>query len=362
MSTVPLAVVGAVTVFLAAIVVGRWLLVNELLIDRLINATLSWDLAAIVLYEIASMLGMRDLGERLFLGIGAMTLAYAYGFARLLDGMDAETLRSRQRQYNRVGVATGAVILLGPALVDLLGWPIGTPAAQNRVIWTAGSFVAISCGALIARACVRELRTPDPTTRERWAYFALLFFGLYCCFASGVGAFRIIAGMRTIEPGLPWAVATFVMLAVVTALIAIPLLSAVLVRSGLDPDGRACRRLRPLWRDLTAAVPEIVLLPDDSHRDEPMSRLYRMTVEIQDALMHLRPYEPEPSADPGMEDYARRIAHAVRAKASGLPPRPRGGMHTAAAELIRTDDRSTGLRDLLRLAKEWPKRGVGVTG
>ncbi|MET8775740.1 DUF6545 domain-containing protein [Nocardia sp. NPDC050713] len=362
MSTVPLAVVVAVSVFLAAIVGGRWFLVNELLIDRLINATLSWDLAAIVLYEIASVLGMRDLGERLFLGIGAMTLAYAYGFARLLDGMDSATLRYRQRQYNRVGVSTGAVILLGPALVDLLGWPLGSPAAQNRVIWTAGSFVAISCGALIARACVRELRTPDPTARERWAYFALLAFGLYCCFASGVGALRIIAGMRTIEPGLPWAVATFVMLAVVTALIAIPLLSAVLVRSGLDRDGRACRRLRPLWCDLTAAVPEIVLLPDDSHRGEPMSRLYRMTVEIQDALMHLRPYEPAPSDEPGTDAYARRIAHAVRARTSGVPPRARDGTHTGTAQALGTDYRATGLPELLRLAKAWPKEGVRVTG
>ncbi|WP_156094600.1 MAB_1171c family putative transporter [Nocardia lijiangensis] len=356
MSTLPLAVVVAVAVFLAAIVVGRWFLVNELLIDRLINAALSWDLAAIVAYEIASVLGMRDLAEQLFLGLGALSLAYGYGFARLLDGMDSVTLRSRQRRYNRVGAVTGAVILSGPALSDLLG----SPADQNRVIWTVGSLVIASCGALIARACVRELRTPDPTTGERWAYSALLVFGLYCCFASGVGAFRIFAGMPSAEPGLPWAVATFVMLVLVAALIAIPLFSAVLVRSGFDRKGRACRQLRPLWRDLTAAVPEIVLLQDDSHRDEPRSRLYRMTVEIQDALMHLRPYEPELSVEPGMEDYARRIAYAARAKASGEPPRPRGAIPAGAGQALGDDDRAAGLRDLLRLAKAWPKEGAGV--
>ncbi|MEU2257155.1 MAB_1171c family putative transporter [Nocardia xishanensis] len=360
MSTLPPAGVGMVAVFIAAIVVGRWFLVNELLIDRLLNAALSWDLAAIVLYEIVSVLGVRDLAERLFLGIGAMTLAYVYGFARLLDGMDADVLRSRQRRYNGVGLAAGTAIMLGPAVVDLLGWPLGSPADQSRVIWTAGSFVGIGCGALIAKACVRELRTPDPTTRERWAYSALLVFGLYCCVASGIGVFRIIAGMSSIEPGLPWAVATFAMLAVVTALIAIPLINAVLVRTGLDRNGRACRQLRPLWRDLTAAVPEIVLLPDDSRPGEPMSRLYRMTVEIQDALLHLRPYEPEPSGEPSTADYARRIAHAARAKASGEPPRTRGGAPASAVQALGVDDRAAGLRDLLRLAKAWPKEGIKV--
>ncbi|WP_435590588.1 MAB_1171c family putative transporter [Nocardia sp. bgisy118] len=359
MSTLPLAVVLAVTMFIAAIVVGRWFLVNELLIDRQINAALSWDLAAIALYEIASVLGMRDLADRLFLGVGAMTLAYVYGFARLVDGMDADVLRTRQRRYNRIGVATGAVILLGPTLVDLLGWPLGSPAVQIRVIWTVGSLLGSLCGALIARACMRELRTPDPTLRERWTYSALLAVGLYCCFASGIGAIRIAYGESSMEPGLSWAVATFVMLGVLTALIAIPLLNAVLVRSGLDRHGRACRRLRPLWRDLTAAVPEIVLLHDDSHRDEPRSRLYRMTVEIQDALLHLRPYEPAPSAEQDMTDYASRIAHAARAKASGEPPRPRAGMPAVAVQTLGDDDRAAGLRDLLQLAKAWPKEGVG---
>ncbi|WP_411156575.1 DUF6545 domain-containing protein [Nocardia abscessus] len=31
---------------------------------------------------------------------------------------------------------------------------------------------------------------------------------------------------------------------------------------GRDRAGRYCRRLRPLWHDLTAAVPSIVLGPD----------------------------------------------------------------------------------------------------
>ncbi|MEV0031844.1 MAB_1171c family putative transporter [Nocardia sp. NPDC050793] len=360
MSTLPVAGVVSVAVFIAAIVVGRWFLVNELLTDRLINSTLSWDLAGIVLYQAASVRGMPELADRLFLGFGAMALANVYGLARLLDGMDPAVLRARQRRYNRIGAATGTLVLFGPVLVDLLGLPLGSPAVQNRVIWTAGSFVGSLCGALIARACVRELRTPDPTSRERWAYSALLAVGLYCCLASAVGTINVARGMSSMEPGLPWAVANFVMLAVLTALIAIPLLNAVLVRSGFDRNGRACRRLHPLWRDLTTAVPEIVLLQDDSHRDEPMMRLYRMTVEIQDALLHLRPYEPAPSDEPGVEDYARRIAHAARAKATGEPPRPPDGRPAGAVQTLGTDDRATGLRDLLRLAKAWPKESLRV--
>ncbi|MFD6463925.1 DUF6545 domain-containing protein, partial [Streptomyces roseolus] len=51
-------------------------------------------------------------------------------------------------------------------------------------------------------------------------------------------------------------------------------------------DSRKIRRLQPLWRDLTGAIPGIVLheRPDEAAR----YRLYRMVVEIRDALTQLR--------------------------------------------------------------------------
>lgn len=53
----------------------------------------------------------------------------------------------------------------------------------------------------------------------------------------------------------------------------------------LDKDSRALRRLDPVWRDLTAATPGIVLTlrPGDRRGASTAERLYRRRVEILDA-------------------------------------------------------------------------------
>ncbi|WP_308427818.1 DUF6545 domain-containing protein [Nocardia pneumoniae] len=64
-----------------------------------------------------------------------------------------------------------------------------------------------------------------------------------------------------------------------------PLGAWLIETAGLDRNARACRRLRPLWRDLTAAVPEILLLPDTDTLQPtvPATRLRRIAIEIRDA-------------------------------------------------------------------------------
>ncbi|WP_373862755.1 DUF6545 domain-containing protein [Nocardia amamiensis] len=52
-------------------------------------------------------------------------------------------------------------------------------------------------------------------------------------------------------------VAAFLGLLIITLLTAIPLVIAVLARARWDQPGVHCRRLHPLWRDLTTAVPEV---------------------------------------------------------------------------------------------------------
>ncbi|HET9516685.1 MAG TPA: MAB_1171c family putative transporter [Actinoplanes sp.] len=58
---------------------------------------------------------------------------------------------------------------------------------------------------------------------------------------------------------------------------------------------RAHRRLAPLWRALTAAIPEVMLTRDDEAADEARPwtidlRLYRRVIEIRDAQLLLQPY------------------------------------------------------------------------
>lgn len=70
---------------------------------------------------------------------------------------------------------------------------------------------------------------------------------------------------------------------------------------------RHLRRLRPLWRELTLAVPEVVL-DEELRRRELRLRLHRQVVEIRDAILALQPYA----------DDAQRAAAEAVAAGSGL--------------------------------------------
>ncbi|MEV6323065.1 MAB_1171c family putative transporter [Nocardia sp. NPDC051787] len=364
MSTVPTSVVVAAAVCLALMTVGRWLFVNETVADRLINRTWSWTLVALLLYEAAAVLDHPDLARRLFLGVGLMGTASFYGLARLVGDADAdadaETAYRRQRGYDSAFAAVGVSVVLG------------TPVIQGafrfdyaEFIWTLSMLPAIYGGLLFGRASARELRVAGSSTRERLAYAVLLAFAVYWAIASVIVIVRSIAGTRPSEPGKVWAVLAFLMLLAVTLFTAIPLIVVLLARTGWDRTGRACRRLRPLWQDLTAAVPEVVLLHDHSAPPESSARLYRMTVEIWDALLHLKPYLPE-SPEPGaaemdndVRDDALQLARAMRAKLDGHAPAPASPTWSTAQAGPR--DRATELRYLLALAREWPKVAGGHT-
>ncbi|WP_280428000.1 MAB_1171c family putative transporter [Nocardia brasiliensis] len=148
-----------------------------------------------------------------------------------------------------------------------------------------------------------------------------------------------------------------------TTLVAGPVVGHLMELAGLDRDGRVCRRLRPLWRDVTAAVPEIVMSPvDGPRRRDTTARLLRMTVEIRDALLHLGPYlsvAPSsaesattlPDSEAKLRDYACRLADAARSRRSGTLP-PRTGV--VPQPFPTAQDFDTELRQLLDLARVWP--------
>ncbi|WP_324195151.1 DUF6545 domain-containing protein [Nocardia puris] len=119
---------------------------------------------------------------------------------------------------------------------------------------------------------------------------------------------------------------------------------------------RRCRRLLPLWRDVTGAEPAIVLDSDAApHRGDADVRLIRMTVEIRDALLHLNRYVPEDLPDTGDDPprrYATRIADAIRTERAGTGPvRTNPGSAPLGPECADID---AELRHLLALAKVSP--------
>ncbi|MEV5837480.1 MAB_1171c family putative transporter [Nocardia sp. NPDC052112] len=339
MNSLPVVPMVVILGFVAAITIGRWFLVAETLGDRLVNRALAWDLVGLVLFVCVGRLGAADLAFDLFTIFGAFAVANVFGFARSLDGGDPRTAVRRQRIYDGMAVAAGCVVLVG-IMAARTDW--------GPTVWSLTTVPTAWSGLHITRACLRELRTAGIAAKERLTYGALLFVGGYAAVSTMVSLVRTANGTRPDEPGLPWVIGAYATLVLLTALIAIPLWYAVLARTELDRAGRCCRRLRPLWLALTDAVPEVVLARPSGGS---ASRLYRMTVEIRDALVRLRPYVPDVEAHTDIREYARGIARAVQAKAAGEAPAMASGRATPVDPRDRTDE----LRYLLALAVEWPK-------
>ncbi|MGW4842524.1 MAB_1171c family putative transporter [Nocardia brasiliensis] len=348
MNSVPAPLILAVGVFAAIVTAGRWLLVRDSSMDRLLNRLWSWEIGGFLLHGIANAVGAPELGRRLFLGCGLMAGAAAYGFARLLfDGQARYEERDRQRWYDTAAaVAAGSIVLAESFLDDLLPfhWATG--------VWAAVSLAGGVAGYMMVHACIRELRSGGLTIREKLLFGALLVLAVYWTLGSTVGSIRTLLGAPPSEPGTVWTIVTFLTFSVATALLSVRLIDVLFGRWGWDRASRHCRRLDPMWRDLTSAVPEVVLAQDESADPDSAHRRYRMTVEIWDALLQLRPYVPA-AAVPSPADsrgYALMLAQAGRAKAQGAPPAAPHG----AVVLPRPADRASELRMLLGLARVWP--------
>ncbi|WP_194817322.1 MAB_1171c family putative transporter [Nocardia sp. XZ_19_385] len=349
MTALPLPISVVLVTLTAAVVLGRWWLVDDQLIDRLLNWALTWEALGLTCFVCLAGISGPELAEYLFLACGPMTIVNLYGMARLLDGADPAAAARRQRRYNRFGAAAALLIAFGAVTgrTELAEW-----------VWAVCNSVTIAAGPLVIRACVRELRS-GTTRRERWAYSALLVVSAYLAVGSAVVAVRAVMGLPTAVPGTVYAIISYLVLVLLCLLIAIPLLLALVKRAGWDRDSRRYRRLHALWRDLTAAVPEVVLAQGVSYTGDPTLRLYRTTVEIRDALLQLKLYT-EDTSNPGtgIHHYALRIAEAVQAKSRGLPAPGSADPVALAAPA----DRTAELRALLDLAAAWPAAKAAISG
>ena len=100
---------------------------------------------------------------------------------------------------------------------------------------------------------------------------------------------------------------------------------------------RTWRRLQPLWRDITAALPHLVL-DDEAHRPIVALRdidyaLHRRITEIRDGRLALRPF-----IDQDVAALATRLAHITAPAASGATDDPTSAGITAPAASDATDD------------------------
>ncbi|WP_330249641.1 hypothetical protein OG874_25385 [Nocardia sp. NBC_00565] len=348
--------------YLGVIVAGRLILVRDTFIDRSLNRGLLWSIAALLLFRCTPVMSITSLPNQLALGCVVMVTMNLYCIARFMD--DSVIDWRRERRCALVTAAVTAVIVIagmsardlapsvdlslhGAGLVVLLAFAV--PVAVNIVL-----FVLLG---------IREIRSDDLRFDAQVVGYLLITSTVFVLVNQTLSAAQLITGWPAWGPQLPHAEFDFVVCLTVNAtLLAIPLVSALITVAGLDRDGRTCRRLRPLWRDLTAAVPEIVL-PTDSRAD-PAARLFRMTVEIRDAMLHLGSYLPADAVGPTEAEtnwettgYAHRLVRAAQARQAGLLPAVTG---SAPSLPVTAHDFDAELAHLVDLANVWPLAKAAV--
>ncbi|WP_067478400.1 MAB_1171c family putative transporter [Nocardia amamiensis] len=375
-SPVPGLIAWPVLTGIALVLAGRFWLLRDSDVDRLLNRALAAALFALLLREawfeqsLTWLLPGDDsdvVNIARLLSVGAILLAVSnvYGIAKLWAGADPAHTWRRQWRYYLVTIAATAVILIagmparraGQLIDQALGWPA-------VVVWVAFCLPLGATALLVGRVSVREMRAADDTTwQERALYIVVL------CINVAIGIVAVVTPIETArcvvtdqpsrDPEMHWpAWAFFIVTVCASAVVAVPLISTLLTHIGWDRTGRYCRRLQPMWADLTAAVPEIILaMPrDHNSRTDPAIRLHRMTIEIRDSLLHLKRYTDSPddlAANGDPHTYTRRIAEAIATKAAGHPPnarpsKPRHHIQPGARDL------TAELHQLLALATAWP--------
>ncbi|MEV0252302.1 MAB_1171c family putative transporter [Nocardia sp. NPDC050712] len=327
----------------------RWWLVDDIAPDRLVNWGLTWCVLGLIIEESGKGTDYADLTYRIFLACGMVCLSKIYGLAALFDGADPKTAAARQRQYDSLALLAAVVVLITGRPVD---------PGEAGFLWRTWALMVAFNIPLVAssirgmRACVRELRVAGLSALQRLAFGVLLFATTSWLLGAVLSAGKVLSGGVLDTPGEHWTASACASFAFLTSLAAIPVVRVLSARGGLDRASRIDRKLRPLWEELTAAVPEVVLTKTDVADSE--LRLYRMTVEIHDALQHLRQFVPDGKSPASHRTtYAIQMVRAAQAKAAS------GGRTGIATDIenqrSQNRDVAAELEHLMALAKKWPR-------
>ncbi|WP_431962953.1 MAB_1171c family putative transporter [Nocardia sp. bgisy134] len=354
------AVIGYVTVLLS---VRLWL-GGGAVMDRLVNHTGLWSIATLLVYRCASTPTIDDPANQLALGGVLMITTYQYSIDRIVSA-DAEpdAVWRHQRNAALLASAVTASTVLAVASARYSGRSVDLRLAGVGLV--IGCAFAVTYNTVVlTRACLGVLRDVDTPRAARIVCGVLIAGNVVLWGALALSLSQLATGWPG-GPQLSLVQAAFALWVAINATLhAIPLIAELVLRAGMDRATRTCRRLLPLWRDLTAAVPEIVMPVDARHGSDPATRLLRMTVEIRDAMLHLGAYLPaetgetqrntvrEPESDRELTDYAHRLIRAAQARKAGLPP---AGTGAPSSLPVVAHDFDAELAHLIDLARIWPK-------
>ncbi|MGK8523632.1 hypothetical protein ACRS6B_19735 [Nocardia asteroides] len=147
--------------FVAAVVAGRLLLLRDTVVDQLVNRLFIWGLFALLLYRCTMTPAIASLAHQLALGCTVMSSMCLQGVVRIWAAdVDPAEVRRRHRGCRAIAAGcTAAILLAGTSarhegrLVDL------TPDVEGLVVWTAFGLPLLVNVSLLARMCLRELRS-----------------------------------------------------------------------------------------------------------------------------------------------------------------------------------------------------------
>ncbi|MEU2251596.1 MAB_1171c family putative transporter [Nocardia xishanensis] len=344
---------------LSLILVGRFLLVRETVIDYLVNRLLLWSLLTLLLYRWSKAGPFAGVVEQFAIGCVVLSTTYLLVFARLEGANeDMSRVRRRERRYCAIALALTAAILFAGWSADAEGLPldIGIGWQGFVLVFSTGVPITVNTVLFVMRG-IRELRTGSREAVEKLVALALFAMNLFVWANQLLSASQIVFGRPDLGPYLPRV--EWIFTVCITAngvLLALPLAAALGEVAGLDDAGRSRRRLHVLWRDLTEAVPEIVMSPGSDSGSH--GRLLRMTVEIRDAILHLGPYlPPTDGGGDGMrkgsgelDRFAHRLALATAARKAGVQP---GNLRGANLLGLPAQNFDADLRQLRELSRAW---------
>lgn len=238
-------------------------------------------------------------------------------------------------RYRRIHVVTLTIAGLPGAALIVLSGParaqgVGVRAAggwQYTAYCIAYALPILLAALLIAGISIRSVRAAA-SGRDRWIFAAVI----------GLSVFEVVSMVVVIIDGLMRTSAAddavtdshaeagvFLRLLVVAAGAVIALGPVLRVFLRRYRSVLSARRMLPVWRTLTAAVPEVVfeLRPEDQGALSARARRDRMEVEIRDAILLVDRYLPgdfvDPVAPPACAA-ATRLHLACLARAAGHPP------------------------------------------
>ncbi|WP_439031080.1 MAB_1171c family putative transporter [Gordonia terrae] len=325
----------------------------------------------------------------MMVAVAALTLAFVVVDDSVADALNAVGFAGASR------VAFYALLAVGVAALVVVFFFPGQVTRERRAGWEALPLVMSLIGLQVTMLVIPvEIRTAtiDEWTVQNWGFalFMLiasgyLTYGFLACvnsvrkfYATADGYLRVSLGLLMTGLGClalgavcqivfvivsatnvvrsPWLLTTNRVVAVVGVVAFLSGISYPMVYARVQTMTANRRRRRldaelvPLWRLLTAAVPEVVL-PEPGHHT-PTTRLHRRVVEIRDALTQISGHLPPvfEYADPEVQARLLRSAVDEHARAGGsggdvrdLLPAEGDGLEGDAAPLVRIA-RALGVR------------------